>query len=184
MHKKSFAILSVGNILQKDDGVAIYATSYLEQNFDFEPSINIINGGVEGINLLNVFIEYKQILILDAIEIDDEAGSIYHIPSTELTGYGLNTGGAHEVGVIQCIDMLELMNKPLPQSSIVGIVPQSIDVDVGLTPLLSERFEEYIDVILSILKKENINSKKKERSISLEQIISDFNHPNRGEKKL
>ena len=56
------AILGVGNILEKDDGIAIYATKYLEVNYSFEPCVDIINGGVEGINLLNMFMEYKHII--------------------------------------------------------------------------------------------------------------------------
>ena len=97
---RDLAILGVGNILEKDDAVAVYATRYLELNYDFNPKVDIINGGVEGINLLNMFMEYRHIIILDAIEIDDEPGSIYHIPSDKLTGYGLNSGGAHEIGVL------------------------------------------------------------------------------------
>ncbi|HHH72856.1 MAG TPA: hydrogenase maturation protease, partial [Sulfuricurvum sp.] len=114
MNAAKTALLGVGNILEYDDGIAVYAAAYLEANYRFTPDVNIINGGVEGINLLDVFIEHDRILILDAIEIEDAPGSIYHIPAAELTGYGLNSGGAHEVGVLQCLDMLELMGRPQP----------------------------------------------------------------------
>lgn len=173
------AILGVGNILEMDDGIAVYSTAYLESNFIFTPEIYIENGGVEGINLLNFFMEHDNILILDAIALDDKPGSIYHIPSQELTGYGLNTGGAHEVGVIQCIDMLELMDKPLPKSSILGIIPHTIDVHIGLTPLLHQKFDTYIKTILSILKKEGITVEQKENTLSLEDVINNFKHPSR-----
>jgi hydrogenase maturation protease len=172
------AILGVGNILEKDDGIAIYATKYLELNYTFEPDIDIINGGVEGINLLNLFMEYKHIIILDAIEIDDEAGEIYHIPSYELTGYGLNSGGAHEIGVLQCFDILELMGKEIPKSSVVGIIPQIIDVEIGLSTLIYEKFDIYIKTILNILEKEGIRAKKCS-STSLSSIIEEFKNPKR-----
>ncbi|HFU75487.1 MAG TPA: hydrogenase maturation protease [Arcobacter sp.] len=171
------AVLGVGNILELDDGIAVYATKYLEQNYSFEPSIDIINGGVEGINLLNLFMEYDYILILDAIKIDDKPGSIYHIPSHELTGYGLNSGGAHEIGVLQCFDILELMGKNIPQSSVVGIVPDQIDVLIGLSQTMQENFNTYIDTVLNILKKDNISSKEHKEIISLENIIDIFKNP-------
>ena len=177
MSTTSLAILGVGNILEMDDGIAVYSTAYLENNFTFIPEVHIENGGVEGINLLNFFMDYSNILILDAIALDDEPGSIYHIPSQELTGYGLNTGGAHEVGVIQCIDMLELMDKPLPKSSILGIIPHTIGVHIGLTPLLHQKFDLYIKTILSILEKEGITVEKKENILSLDDIINNFKHP-------
>ncbi len=179
MSHNNLAVLGVGNILEKDDGVAIYATRYLEENFDFMPKVEIINGGVEGINLLNFFMEYPQILILDAIELDDEAGSIYHIPSEELTGYGLNTGGAHEVGVIQCIDMLELMDKPLPKSSILGIVPEHVEVFIGLSDTITKHFETYITTIIQIIEAEGITVHKHKNIISLKEIITTFKDPKR-----
>ena len=174
---KDLAILGVGNILEYDDGVAIYATKYLEKNYTFEPNIEIINGGVEGINLLNLFMEYKHIIILDAIEIDDEAGAIYHIPSYELTGYGLNSGGAHEIGVLQCFDILELMGKEIPKSSIIGIIPHTIDVKIDLSDILSKKFTTYIDTIINILKKEHITVKEKSDITTLEEIIQRFKNP-------
>jgi len=174
---KDMAILGVGNILEKDDGIAIYATKYLEKNYVFSSKIEIINGGVEGINLLNLFMEYRYILILDAIEIEDEAGSIYHIPSRELTGYGLNSGGAHEIGVIQCFDILELMGKELPESSVLGIIPQQIDVQIGLSPILHVKFEAYIQTLLRILKDFGIEVIENENKISLEEIVEGFKNP-------
>jgi len=175
---KKLAILGVGNILEKDDGIAIYATKYLEKNFTCKPEIDIINGGVEGINLLNLFMEYEYILILDAIEIDDEAGSIYHIPSEKLTGYGLNSGGAHEIGVLQCFDILELMGKELPSSSVLGIVPKTIDVEIGLSELMYEKFPIYLQTLCTLLEKEfHIEVRKNDEAYPLERIIEKFKNP-------
>jgi hydrogenase maturation protease len=176
---KKIAVLGVGNILELDDGIAIYATKYLENNYTFTPDIKIINGGVEGINLLNLFMEFEHIIILDAIEIDDEAGSIYHIPSQELTGYGLNSGGAHEIGVLQCFDILELMGKELPKSSVLGIIPHTIDVKIGLSNIMTKKFQIYIKTLLDILKNNAISITKKSAEVSLESIIKEFRDPSR-----
>ncbi len=176
---KELAILGVGNILEKDDGVAIYATKYLEINYTFTPQIDIINGGVDGINLLNIFMQYKHIIILDAIEIEDEPGSIYHIPSHELTGYGLKSSAAHEIGVLQCFDILELMGKEIPKSSVLGIIPKSITIKIGLSDVINEKFNVYIETLLNILKKESITVKKNSSIIKLSDIIEEFRDPKR-----
>ena len=167
-------ILGIGNILQKDDGFGVYASTYLKENYTFSKNINIINGGVEGINLFSVFEESDNVLILDTIELDDEPASIYLIPAKELSGRGLNAGGAHEIGVIQCLDMLELQGKPLPQATVLGIVPQHITFDINLSELLKKHFNEYIKVVLDFLEKENISFSKKELQISLKEIILDI----------
>jgi len=109
-------ILGIGNVLQKDDGLGVYASTYLKENYTFSKEIKIINGGVQGINLFNYFLEGNPILILDSIKLDDAPASIYAIPAQELAGYGLNSGGAHEIGVIQCLDMLELQGYEIPET--------------------------------------------------------------------
>lgn len=170
----ALAVLGIGNILEADDGMAVYACAYLEANYDFAPNIRIINGGVEGINLLNVFMEFERILILDVIGIEDAPGSIYHIPSGELTGYGINSGGAHEVGVMQCIDMCELLGHPLPESSVLGIVPERVTVHIGLSGTLRNAFGRYVGTILDILAAKGIVARPKATVRSLDHIIGGF----------
>jgi hydrogenase maturation protease len=123
--------------------------------------------------------EYDRILILDAIGIEDEPGSIYHIPSSELSGIGINSGGAHEIGVMQCLDMLELLGKPLPQSSVLGIVPHTVKVHIGLTPQLQKQFSVYIETIIKILESEEFAAVKNSEEIPLEMIVEEFKNPRR-----
>ncbi len=170
-------VLGVGNILQEDDGFGIYACTYLHANYTFSPPIEIINGGVEGMNLLNLFLENDRILILDTIHREDVAGSIYHIPSEHLSGYGLNRGGAHEVGVMQCLDMIELMGHPLPQSSVMGIVPQSLNFTMGLSASLLHYFEPYIAAVIAMLSTMGIDAILQETQKNLGDIIESLKYP-------
>ncbi|MFH0709502.1 MAG: HyaD/HybD family hydrogenase maturation endopeptidase [Pseudomonadota bacterium] len=180
----SIVVLGVGNVLEEDDGVGIYACAYLNANYTFTSDIEIINGGVEGINLLNLFLENDHIIILDTINLDDSAGSIYNIPSYELSGYGLNSGGAHEVGVMQCLDMIELMGKPLPKSNVLGIVPATISFRMGLSPELSSQFDSYIGAIVNYLKSCEIEIISKETRTTLQEIIDTFKYPARFDPAL
>lgn len=173
----NIALLGIGNVLQKDDGIGVYAAQYLFTNFTFEPAINIINGGVEGINLLDIFIAYKTVIILDTIALKDSPGSIYNIPATELGGYGLNSGSAHEIGVLQCLDMLDLQDKPRPNSNIIAIVPQEITFDFALSDTLLTKFNDYIKVILADLQAKGVTATKKSSQTALEKIILKFKDP-------
>ncbi len=164
-------ILGIGNVLQKDDGLGVYASSYLKENYTFSEDVKIINGGVEGINLFSVLEQNSTVLILDSIELEDEPGSIYLIPSSELSGHGLNSGGAHEIGVLQCLDMLELQGKPQPKATILGIVPQHVTFDMALSQTITNAFDGYIKVALNFLKQEGIEAKKNDHAVSLSEII-------------
>ena len=173
---KNFVLLGIGNVLQKDDGIGVYAAEYLLENYTFTPDIQIVNGGVEGINLLDIFIDNDTVLILDTIAIDDTPGSIYNIPAKELGGYGLNSGSAHEIGVLQCLDMLDLQERPRPDANIVAIIPYEITFEFALSNLLQEKFDDYIRVILHDLHAKGITARKT-ADIPLEKIIMRFKDP-------
>ena len=170
-------IIGIGNILQKDDGLGVYAASYLSQNFTFDPAVNIVNGGVQGINLFNYFLEGDPILILDSIELKDDPASIYAIPAQELAGYGLNSGGAHEIGVIQCLDMLELQGYEVPETMLIGIVPQHVTFQIALSETIEDAFEGYVSVVLQYLKKKGIEATPTSSQVSLQEIIDRANDP-------
>lgn len=170
-------ILGIGNVLQKDDGIGVYAASYLSHNYTFSNEVHIINGGVEGINLLNILEENDHIAILDSIGLEDAPGSIYAIPAQEISGYGLNNGGAHEIGIIQCMDMLELQGKAVPKTIVIGIVPEVVTFEFSLSQTLTNAFEGYISVILQYLQKHGIEFTKKETMVTLEEIINQAKDP-------
>ena len=170
-------IIGIGNVLQKDDGLGVYAASYLNENYRFSEELPIINGGVEGIHLLNVLEENDHVVILDCLQLNDDPASIYAIPAKEISGYGLNNGGAHEIGILQCMDMLELQGKEIPKAIVLGVVPAEVTFAFGLSDELTKAFESFISVVLQYLKKQGISHEKKEKLFSLEQIISQAKDP-------
>ncbi len=175
--KNKLTIVGVGNVLQLDDGIGVYAISFLEQNYTFTSAIKCINGGVEGMGLLNLLSETDHMIILDAIEIDDEAGSIYVIPAEELSGYGLSSGGAHEIGILQCFDMLELQGKPTPEATVIGIVPYRVSFDIALSTELEAHFDRYIRTILHHLSTLGYDVSALENQVTLSDIIQKVNYP-------
>ncbi len=176
MQEIKTTLLGIGNVLQKDDGIGVYAAEYLLHNYQFTPSLNIINGGVEGINLLDIFIQSNEVIILDTIMIEDQPSCIYNIPAQELGGYGLNSGSAHEIGVLQCLDMLDMQALPRPKSNIIAIIPQEITFEFALSDTLTQAFDGYIKTILADLSSKGYKANKVD-DISLERIINKFKDP-------
>jgi hydrogenase maturation protease len=145
------AVIGVGNILFTDDGIGVYAARYLETNYRFEPSIDIIDGGTLGFNLMHYFRDYDQVVILDTLSIDEEAGTIYHLPSDALLGLGNTRKTVHEIEVTQMIELASLMDERA-DISVLGIVPKDIEtVAMDLSFILKERFEEFIQTLIKIL---------------------------------
>lgn len=170
-------IVGIGNVLQKDDGLGVYAATYIHENYTFSQEVEIINGGVEGIHLYNVLEDNSHIIILDCLQLNDTPASIYAIPAKEISGYGLNNGGAHEIGILQCMDMMELQGKEIPKSIVIGIIPASVTFEFGLSKELLDAFEGYISVILQYLKKQGIEATKVSSTTELLQIMDRAKDP-------
>ncbi|MFZ5375349.1 MAG: HyaD/HybD family hydrogenase maturation endopeptidase, partial [Campylobacterota bacterium] len=145
---KSVVVVGIGNILFKDEGVGVYAGRYLDENYRFEPSIDIIDGGTLGFKLMTYYQSYDKVLILDTVSIDDAPGSVYHLPAEALMGLGSYRQTAHEVEVVEMLEICSLLDK-MADVSVVGIIPEDIEsVEIDLTPTLHGRFEAMIETTL------------------------------------
>jgi hydrogenase maturation protease len=137
-------VVGVGNLLFKDEGIGIYAAKYIEQNYAFEPELEIIDGGTLGFKLMTYFQEYDNVIILDTVSIEDKAGEIFRLPSDVLLGLGNYRKTAHEVEIVEMLEICSVLDKHAAVT-IMGIIPKDIEsVEIGLTSEIEERFEEYI----------------------------------------
>ena len=173
MNKKQFAILSVGNILHKDEGIALYASKYLESNYSFHPNVDIIHGGVEKTSLLNVFTEYQEIIVLDVIGIEDAPGSMYQFPMSTFRGFSTDEDD-DEMGVLGCLNLIERKGSTLPNVSLLAMIPDTIEPKIGLSDSLLKPFEAYILMITKALEDKGFSCKAKAEQQPLESIVASF----------
>ena len=153
-------VIGVGNLLFKDEGVGILASKYLEENYDFEGDIEIIDGGTLGFKLMTYFQEYENVIILDTVSIEDKPGEIYRLPSEVLLGLGSYRKTAHEVEIVEMLEIVSALNSHA-NVTILGIVPEDImSVGIGLTKIMEDRFEEFIAHAVKEIESLDIKAKK------------------------
>ncbi len=163
-------VIGIGNLLFNDDGIGIIATHFLRKNFEFKPELEILDGGTLGFNLAEYFLEYDNVFILDTISTADEVGAIYKIPSEELLGGESYKKTAHEVEVVQMLEVCEFYEKKA-KVTIFGIIPKDItSVNIGLSDILKSKFDLFINTILQEIEILDVKVMKTD-NISLDQII-------------
>lgn len=160
MQNKSI-VIGIGNLLFCDDGIGIIAVKYLKENFKFTPELELLDGGTLGFNLAEYFLEYDNVLIIDTISTDDEVGTIYKIPSDGLLGGGSYKNTAHEVEVVQMLEICELQDKKA-EITIFAIVPEDIQsIKIGLSEILKNKFDILIQTIIKELEQLGFKALKK-----------------------
>jgi len=177
MKENDTIIIGIGNILFKDEGVGIYAAKYLEENYDFSPDIDVIDGGTLGFKLMTYYQSYKKVIILDTVSIKDEAGSVYNLPADALMGLGSYRQTAHEVEVVEMLEICSMLEKKA-EVNVIGIIPEDIEsVDIDLTSTMKNRFNDLIDATLKELQNSSINVVQKKSLKTLDEIIKEYNSP-------
>lgn len=143
--KKKNIVIGVGNMLFKDEGIGIYASEYIKQNYEFDDKeLEIIDGGTLGFKLMTYFQEYDNVIILDTVSIEDKVGEIYRLPSEVLLGLGNYRKTAHEVEIVEMLEIVSVLDSHA-NVTIIGIIPEDIiSVGIGLTNTMENRFEEFI----------------------------------------
>lgn len=174
---KKVAVIGVGNILLKDEGIGIYAAKYIAENFLFLPPVNIIDGGTLGFKLIGYFQSYDKVIIMDTISTDDVAGSIYDIPSKVLMGMGKYRRTAHEVEVVEMLEICSTA-ETMAEVNVIGIVPEDIrSVEINLTDELKKHFHAFVRTAVNQLKKTGFKTEYKRGQRSLNEIIRSYNFP-------
>ena len=169
--KKRNIVIGVGNMLFKDEGIGIYASEYIKQNYEFDDEeLEVIDGGTLGFKLMTYFQEYDNVIILDTVSIEDKVGDIYRLPSDVLLGLGNYRKTAHEVEIVEMLEIVSVLDSHA-KVTIIGIIPEDIvSVGIGLTEQMENRFEEFI--LNGIKEIESLGIKAtKVNNISIEDVV-------------
>ena len=175
---KRIAIVGAGTVIFNDEGIGVYAAKYLEKNYNFDGDITLVDGGVLGFQLMVYYQEYDRVIILDTITMqDDKAGAIYNLPAEELLGLGSYKQTAHEVEIVEMLEICSLLEN-FAHTSIIGIVPEDIaTVKSDLSPALKKEFHKFVNVVLGELDKMGETYTKNKDEYTLAQIIYSFANP-------
>ena len=175
MNKKQFAILSNGNVLQNDAGIALYASKYLELNYSFTPSVDIMLS--EEANILDVLAQYEDVIVLDAIGIEDNPGSLYNFPMDQFRSLGTDDSpdeSDENIGVLESLNFLEKKGETLPNVSLLAVVPDALEEKIGLSPILTHAFEAYMLMITKTLEEKGIVGNPIDEKVTLDTVIESF----------
>jgi hydrogenase maturation protease len=142
-------ILGVGNTWRRDDGVGIEAIKLLRQ--ENLPNVDLIDGGIDGLSLIDTIKQYQQAIIIDAVNMQLTVGSVQLFTSQEakikIKNDALST---HGFGLAEVIGLLEKLGCNT-EIKIIGIQPQDVSFGEGLTEPVKASLLEIVKLCRSIL---------------------------------
>ncbi len=149
---KKITVLGIGNTILSDEGLGVVAVETLRQRFDFDPPVELIDGGTIGIDLLYFIEDAELLLVLDAISGGGPPGTFYKFKGEEVRKYFRNKVSMHEIGFQEVLGLLELKGKKLKEIVVMGLEPKVIDMGTELSPEVMNNMEKLLDEALSQLR--------------------------------
>ena len=170
-------ILGIGNILFGDEGIGVHLANYIDEKYEFSGNhqVDIIDGGTLAQRLIPIITEYDKVFIFDCVDVDDaKIGEVYFFDFREVPECISWQGSAHEVEMLQTLQMIEMMGD-LPETKIIGVVPYVIgeDTTFSITKEVQKAAQLMEKIVITELSKLGVECKIKNNNIKLTEIAKD-----------
>jgi len=131
-----------------DEGFGVRVIEALHRRYEFPDNVKVIDGGVLGMNLLGVMTDANHLIVIDAVRNRGKAGDLYRFTGDSIPERIRAKNSLHQVDFLECLTLCQALDN-IPETVILGVEPLDIDtISIELTPLIQERVEPVIEMIL------------------------------------
>ena len=142
-------VLAVGNTIMGDDGVGPELLAALRAARP-DPAIDYVDGGIGGLELLEVVEDAPWLLVLDAVA-GAEPGAVVDLAGDQVPRLLSAKLSPHQVGLLDVLTAARLLGREPGEVAVVGIVPESVELRVGLSDTVAGAVEAAVERAAGIL---------------------------------
>ena len=147
----SLLVLGLGNVLCGDDGLGVAAVETIRRRHAIPDNVQVLDGGTLGLALLSYFEKDGDVILVDAIAADQDAGSFVRLEGDEVAPAVRHRLSVHQIGVADLLDSLRLIDSFPRRLVLLGLVPESLQLGLEksaavdrMMPYLLERIVEEV----------------------------------------
>lgn len=157
-------VLGIGNLLLSDEAVGVRIVEALEQRFHIPPELDVLDGGTAGLELMEAMANREHLIVADAVLTGQSPGSIAVLRDKEIPAMFSRKVSPHQLGLCDVLMALQLTDEFPRKLTLVGVVPESLAPNIGLTPTVTQAIEPALEQILAALRSSGIILKAREES--------------------
>jgi len=141
-------IIGVGNLLLKDEGVGVHVAQELQKR-DLSSAVEVHDGAVAGIGLLDFFPGASKVLLIDAADMNLDPGAIVRFtPEEVISEKGGPRFSAHDVSLLEVLKLAKALDQYPLEVVIFGIQPKEISWGTELSPEVRASVPKVIEAVL------------------------------------
>lgn len=142
-------VLGIGNPIMSDDGTGLEILAALSAA-RADPRVRYIDGGTGGMELVPVVQEADRLLLLDAVA-GPVPGTAVRLSGDHLPRLLAGKLSPHQVGLLDVLSAVRLLGHEPAQVEVVGIVPESVELGLGLTPTAAAALPAAVRAAVALL---------------------------------
>ncbi len=145
MNYTSINVIGLGNLLYGDEGFGVAALNSFRDSYDFPETVRCIDGGTQGIYLLDYIESCDAVVVFDALIPLDYERRVYVYRNEELPAFIHRKMSSHQMGLSEMLGIARLHGKMPKEIVLIGVPPQELELNIGLSPELSLLLPEAVE---------------------------------------
>lgn len=139
------AVIGLGNLLLKDDGIGPRVVRELNKCV-LPPGVNAVEAGGSFFRYWDLLLECRYVIAVDSMLGNGPAGSIYLLTPEQLTVSSPVPGIRHEVHFLEVLKTASFLGAK-PEVTIIGIEPKEISFSTDLSPEIAAKLPGVVRVV-------------------------------------
>jgi hydrogenase maturation protease len=167
-------ILGIGNLLWADEGFGVRAVEALHAQYAFGPNVRLLDGGTQGIYLVQHIREAQVLVVFDAVDYGLPPGTLKLVEGDEVPKFlGVKKVSLHQTGFQEVLALAEMLGDYPRHILLVGVQPEELD-DYGgsLRPAIKAQIAPALDAAMAFLAAHGIHAETRAAALPDAATIS------------
>lgn len=146
-------VLGIGNLLWADEGFGVRCIETLQQRYEFADNVALIDGGTQGLYLIQHVQQADYLLIFDAVDYNLAPGELKFIADDEVPKFlGIKKLSLHQTGFQEVLMLAQLTGHYPQKVLLIGCQPEHMmDYGGSLRPVVKAAIEPALEEALRVL---------------------------------
>jgi hydrogenase maturation protease len=120
-------VLGIGNVLWADEGFGVRAVETLHQRYRMPAHVSVVDGGTQGLYLLDYICAADRVLVLDAIDYKLPPGTLRVFRDAEVPVWADTMMSLHQATFQELLSLARLRNRIPEKITLIGVQPDVLD---------------------------------------------------------
>jgi hydrogenase maturation protease len=144
---KKIAVVGVGNLIMKDDGVGIHVVEELKKH-NLPEGVHVIDAGTTVLDVIINIRDSDKAIVIDAVTGGGKPGDVYRFTPEDVSDGAGPPLSMHEVSFLGSLKLAELSGGRPRNVVIIGVEPAEITLSLELSDPVRAKIPFVIDRIL------------------------------------